>query len=124
VIGGDLTLVWVQRSIATDMGATMVKLNGPRHWCLDGLGAKVAVVDPVFRDFNGLTMRRLATLELGADFAAGAYVRRFVNRGAGFFFDAGQPVYELVDPDGAAYVMQAYRRRRPHPDRGRPARIG
>jgi len=95
-------------TIAAEMGAAMVKLNGPRHWCLDGLGAKVAVVDPVFRDFNGLTMRRIATLELGADFAAGPYVRRFVNRGAVFFFDAGQPVYELVDPDGVAYVMQAY----------------
>jgi len=24
-----------------------------------------------------------------------------------FFFDAGKPVYELVRPDGEAYVMQA-----------------
>jgi len=24
-----------------------------------------------------------------------------------FFFDAGRPVYELVNPDGLAYVMQA-----------------
>ncbi len=30
-----------------------------------------------------------------------------MNRGAVFFFDAGAPVYELVDPDGLAYVMQA-----------------
>jgi hypothetical protein len=94
-------------SIAKDMGAVFVKLNGPRYWLLDGLGSKVAVVDPVFRDFNGIQMRRIATIPLGADFAAGAYVVRNVNRGAVFFFDAGKTVYELVDPDGRAFVMQA-----------------
>lgn len=94
-------------SIAKDMGAVFAKLNGPRYWQLDGLGSKVAVVDPVFRDFNGIQMRRIATIPMGADFAAGPYVTRNVNRGAVFFFDAGKPVYELVDPDGRALVMQA-----------------
>jgi hypothetical protein len=94
-------------AIAKDMGAVFVKLNGPRYWLLDGLGSKVAVVDPVFRDFNGIQMRRIATIPLGADFAAGAYVVRNVNRGAVFFFDAGKTVYELVDPEGRAFVMQA-----------------
>ena len=86
----------------------MVKLNGPRHWMLDGLGQKVAVVDPVLRDFNGLTMRRIATVDLGDNPAPQPYVERYVNRGAVFFFDAGAPVHELVNPDGVAYVMQAY----------------
>ena len=95
-------------TIAAEMGAAIVKLNGPRHWVLDGLGAKVAVVDPVFRDFNGLTMRRIATLDLGTNPAAVPYTERHVNRGAVFFFDAGKTVYELVAPDGKAYVMQAY----------------
>ena len=94
-------------AIAKDMGAVFVKLNGPRYWLLDGLGSKVAVVDPVFRDFNGIQMRRIATIPLGADFAAGAYVVRNVNRGAVFFWDAGKTVYELVDPEGRALVMQA-----------------
>ena len=94
-------------AIAKDMGAVFVKLNGPRYWLLDGFGSKVAVVDPVFKDFNGIQMRRIATIPLGADFAAGAYVVRNVNRGAVFFFDAGKTVYELVDPDGRAFVMQA-----------------
>ena len=39
--------------IAAEMGAVAVKLNGPRHWMIDGLGTKVAVVEPVLRDFNG-----------------------------------------------------------------------
>jgi hypothetical protein len=94
-------------AIAKDMGAVFVKLNGPRYWLLDGLGSKVAVVEPVFKDFNGIQMRRIATIPLGANFAAGAYVVRNVNRGAVFFFDAGKTVYELVDPEGRAFVMQA-----------------
>ncbi len=95
-------------AIAQDMGAAFVKLNGPRHWTIDGIGPKVAVVDPLFRDFNGLTMRRIATVDLGTTPQVGPYTVRHVNRGAVFFFDAGRPVYELVDPDGTAYVMQAY----------------
>jgi len=95
-------------AIAHEMGAMVVKLNGPRYWMLDGLGQKVAVVDPVLRDFNGITMRRIATVDLGADPSSTPYVERHVNRGAVFFFDAGAAVYELVNPDGVAYVMQAY----------------
>lgn len=94
-------------AIAKDMGAVFVKLNGPRYWLLDGLGSKVAVVEPLFKDFNGIQMRRIATIPLGGDFAAGAYVVRNVNRGAVFFFDAGKSVYELTDPEGRAFVMQA-----------------
>ena len=94
--------------IAQEMGAMVVKLNGPRYWTLDGLGQKVAVVDPIFRDFNGITMRRIATVDLGGNPSTQPYVERYVNRGAVFFFDAGSPVYELVNPDGVAYVMQAY----------------
>jgi hypothetical protein len=94
--------------IAGELGAVAVKLNGPRYWMLDGLGAKVAVVDPVFREFNGLRTRRIAVVELGTVPATAPYTELHVNRGAVFFFDAGSPVHELVDPDGTAYVMQAY----------------
>ena len=93
--------------IKADEGALFVKLNGPRHWCLDGLGTKAAVVDPVLKDFNGLTMRRLATIDLSAGMGSVPYEEKFVNRGAVFFFDAGAKVWELVNPDGKAYVMQA-----------------
>ena len=93
--------------IAAEMGAVAVKLNGPRHWMIDGLGTKVAVVEPILRDFNGLTMRRIATIDLGDTPGVSPYTETHVNRGAVFFFDAGSTVYELVDPDGRAYVMQA-----------------
>ena len=94
--------------IAREFGAVFVKLNGPRHWVLDGFGTKVAVVEPVFHDFGGLTMRRIATVALGNEPASTPYTERHVNRGAVFFWDAGSTVYELVDPAGTAYVMQAY----------------
>lgn len=95
-------------AIAADLGAFLVKLNGPRYWVLDGLGTKTAPVEPVFHDFNGITMRRIAVVELGDNPAQVPYTERHVNRGAVFFFDAGKRVYELVRPDGVAYVMQAY----------------
>lgn len=89
-------------AIAADLGAAFVKLNGPRHWVLDGLGTKVAVVEPVLREFNGLLTRRIATVELGDMPQSTPYTVRHVNRGAVFFWDAGKPVYELVAADGTA----------------------
>ena len=95
-------------AIAKEMGALMVKLNGPRHWTLDGLGTKVEVVEPVLRDFGGLMTRRIAVVELGSDPRVAPYTENHVDRGAVFFFDAGKPVFELVSPEGTAYIMQAY----------------
>ncbi|MGA0863179.1 MAG: hypothetical protein ACO3RB_04730 [Ilumatobacteraceae bacterium] len=97
----------VADDIAKDLGAVAVKLNGPRYWVLDGLGTKVAPVEPVLREFNGLLMRRIATVDLGQIPGGVPYSVRHVDRGAQFFWDAGKPIYELVDPDGTAYVMQA-----------------
>ena len=93
--------------IAKEMGAVFVKLNGPRQWVLDGLGTKVAPVEPVLREFGGIMFRRIATLHLGDKLNAGAYTDKRVNRGAVFYWDVGKPVFELVNPAGEAYVMQA-----------------
>ncbi len=73
--------------IAKEMGALLVKLNGPRYWVIDGIGQKVAVIEPIFRDFNGLTMRRIAAVDLGKNAATQPYTERHVNRGAVFFFE-------------------------------------
>ena len=81
-------------SIARDLGAAAVKLNGPRHWMLDGLGQKVPVLEPVLRDFGGLMTRRIATVDLGQEPSTLPYVERYVHRGAVFFFDAGAPVHD------------------------------
>jgi len=93
--------------LAEELGALLVKLNGPRYWVLDGMGTKVNAREPVLREFNGLLMRRLAVIDLGDAPGTAPYTEVHVDRGAVFYFDAGKPVYELVDPDGLAYVMQA-----------------
>lgn len=95
-------------AIAEEMGALMVKLNGPRHWMLDGLGSKGQPIEPVMREFGGIQMRRIAVVDLGTNPVQVPYTIRHVDRQAIFFFDAGSTVYELVDPDGTAYVLQAY----------------
>ena len=94
-------------AIRDEMGALFVKLNGPRHWMLDGLGAKGQPVEPVMKEFGGILMRRIAVLDLGTQPAQIPYTVRYVDRRAVFFFDAGKPIHELVDPDGLVYVMQA-----------------
>lgn len=96
------------QAITEEFGALAVKLNGPRHWLLDGLGSKGEPIEPVLHEFNGLLMRRIAILDLGTEPVAIPYKERLVDRKAVFFFDAGKPVHELVDPEGKAYVMQAY----------------
>ncbi len=95
-------------AIAADLGALHVKLNGPRHWVIDGVGQKVNTMEPVLRDFNGILMRRLAVIDLGDHPSTSPYTDVHVHRGAVWFFDVGKPVYELVSPDGQVYVMQAY----------------
>ncbi len=104
----DLWVTLDATAITADMGALGVKLNGPRYWVLDGMGQKVAPVEPVMREFNGLLMRRIAVIDLGDKLGVTPYTDNHVDRGAVFFFDAGKPVFELVDPTGLAYVMQAY----------------
>lgn len=97
----------VAETVAQEMGAVMVKLNGPRYWTLDGFGTKLQPMEPIMREFNGIMMRRIAVVELGPEPKVGPYNEMKVNRQAVFFFDAGQTVHELVNPQGEAYVMQA-----------------
>ena len=92
-------------AIAAELGALGAKLNGPRYWVLDGFGTKVAPVEPVLREFNGLLMRRIAQIDLGTQPQVATYLERRVDRGAVFFWDAGKPVFELVRPEiGRAHV--------------------
>jgi hypothetical protein len=98
----------VPAAIAEELGALIVKLNGPRYWVLDGLGSKSAPLEPVLHEFNGLLMRRIAVLALGTNPAQVPYTVRKVDRRVSMYFDAGSAVYELIDPHGLPYVMQAY----------------
>ena len=96
-------------AIAKELGALVVKLNGPRYWVLDALGSKGKPIEPVLHEFNGLLMRRIAVLELGSNPVQVPYTLRKVDRPVAMYFDADSAVYELIDPHGLSYVMQAYR---------------
>lgn len=102
--------LWEQldaEAIKEEMGGVAVKLNGPRYWMLDGLGSKAEPIEPVMREFGGIMMRRIAVVPLGARAGVVPYEVINVDRRAVWFFDAGKTVYELVDPEGEVYVMQA-----------------
>ncbi len=93
--------------IAKECDATFAILNGPRYWLMDGIG-KVQNVAPLLRNFGGIDMRLVATIEMDGDFKRTTYKERHVNRGAKWYFDAGTTVHELFTPDDKTYVMQAY----------------
>lgn len=102
--------LWTRLSagaLAEEFGASFAILNGPRHWMMDGIG-KVSNVEPVVRSFGGIDMRLAATIEPDGPLDRAPYRAITVNRGAAWFFDAGSPVFELVDPDDRAFVLQAY----------------
>ena len=86
-------------------------LNGPRYFLMDS----VAIADPgeEIVTFGELHMRPLATVRLSlGDLRGGLdrrpYTERAIRRTTVYVYDQGREVYELVAPDGAAYVMQSY----------------
>lgn len=102
--------------VAADRGCDFALKNGPRYWLMDSIRRGPAG-ELVLSEFGGIAMVRLATvrIDLGAGAGASApvggpmaYRLVRVDRKALFTFGAGRTVFELVDPDGAAYVMQAY----------------
>jgi hypothetical protein len=93
--------------IAASEGALMAVANGPRYWLVDAI-EKSGPAIPDVRDFGGISMTRAAVLNLGIRFDPSPYIGRRVARAAVFSFAAGSLVFELVDPDGVAYVMQSW----------------
>lgn len=94
------------QALATEHGALAALLNGPRYWLMDAIekdmGAEREIVT-----FGGLDMYRQATVTLSSMNPA-PYVANTVARHAVFVFDAGTPVFELVDGDGRRWVMQTW----------------
>jgi hypothetical protein len=90
--------------------AEAVILNGPRYWLMDAFEDTKAI-DPTPVTFGGLSMRLSGTLDLPVSVAAGGqdpYVPSSVARTTTWVYDAGKPVYELVDPMGRIFDMQSY----------------
>ena len=93
-------------AIAKEHGALAALLNGPRHWLMSSI-EKVADGQPDTETFGGIDMMRQATVKLSSMTPAPYSVNK-VDRKTVFNFDAGRPIFELIDPDGRRWVMQTY----------------
>lgn len=97
-------------SIKRETGSLTVILNGPRYWTMDSIKNK-PLVEQENKSFKGLKMKKVAIINLNPlDFISGlkGYRPHRVERETSFIYEAGKPVYELVNPDGQVYVMQSY----------------
>lgn len=93
-------------AIAMENGALGALLNGPRYWLMSGI-EKVATGPQETRTFGGIEMIKQAVVKLSSMNPAPYSVNR-VARSTVFTFDAGRPVFELVDADGRRWVMQTW----------------
>jgi hypothetical protein len=93
-------------TLARELGATFVLLNGPRHFLMDSATASTGRV----RSFHGMRMRKLATIPIhsAADLVQAPYTERTINRTNTWRWNRGRRVFELVAPGGDVYVMQSY----------------
>jgi hypothetical protein len=92
--------------LAQELGASVVVLNGPRHFLMDSVTATPGRV----RTFHGEKLRRVAAIPIqtAAELAQVPYTDRVVDRHNTWRWQRGRRLYELVAPGGDVYVMQAY----------------
>ncbi|CAA0136836.1 Uncharacterised protein [Mycolicibacterium vanbaalenii] len=93
-------------AIAKKHGAAAALLNGPRYWLMDGIEKDTSGPQET-ATFGGIDMIRQATVALTSMNPA-PYLANTVARNAVFVYDAGEPVFELVDPQGRTWVMQTW----------------
>ena len=92
--------------IAKENGVAAALLNGPRYWLMSSI-EKHAAGPQATAKFGGIDMIEQAVVKLSSMNPA-PYSVNTVDRKAVFTFDAGRPVFELVDPDGQRWVMQTW----------------
>lgn len=94
------------QAIATENGAAAALLNGPRYWLMNHI-EKEAQAQRETKTFGGIEMIKQATVELTSMNPA-PYLANQVSRNTVFVFNAGEEIYELVDPEGQRWVMQTF----------------
>jgi hypothetical protein len=92
--------------LADKLGATLVILNGPRHFLMDAASGRTGRVER----FGGLRMRRVAAIPISspAELVRTAYTERTIARTNDWRWKKRRWVFELLAPDGANYLMQSY----------------
>jgi haloalkane dehalogenase len=98
--------------IKQETNARAILMNGPRYFLMDK--SQIALETPGdVVSFGGLQFRNVATIRIPLTSMIGGnkrkpYTEHTIERTTSWVFSAGKPVYELVAPDGTAYVMQSY----------------
>jgi hypothetical protein len=93
-------------AIAAENGAAAALLNGPRYWLMNAI-EKQAQGPQITKTFGGIEMIQQATVLLSSMNPAPFTVNK-VSRNTVFVFNAGEEVYELIDPNGRRWVMQTW----------------
>ncbi|OBH90762.1 hypothetical protein [Mycobacterium sp. E2989] len=102
----DLWSALDPHAIAAENGVAAALLNGPRYWLMNAI-EKEAQGPQVTKNFGGIEMIQQATVLLSSMNPA-PYIPNKVNRHTVFVFNAGEQVYELIDPQGQHWVMQTF----------------
>jgi hypothetical protein len=94
------------QALATENGCEAALLNGPRYWLMNDI-EKDPQGQQESKTFGGIEMIKQATVALTSMNPA-PYLANEVTRNTVFVFNAGEEIYELVDPDGQRWVMQTW----------------
>ena len=94
------------QAIATENGAATALLNGPRYWLMNAI-EKQQQGPQITKTFGGIEMILQATVLLSSMNPA-PFTVNSVSRNTVFVFNAGEQVYELIDPRGRRWVMQTW----------------
>ncbi len=105
--------LWDKLTVAQvkqETGFSFVHLNGPRYWVIDGFNHS-NLVNPTIKTINGLAMRKAGELHIKWTElmkSSFPYHQHAVKRQINWLYEAGKPVYELIDANGEVFVMQSY----------------
>lgn len=96
------------KALATQFGANVAMLNGPRHWMINHV-EKIGDPTSEKADFGGIEMYKQATVPIGSLIdQARPYSPYPVSRSTIFTYNAGSEIFQLTAPDGSVFVMQSF----------------
>lgn len=96
-------------AVKKETDSSFVHLNGPRYWVIDGF-KNTSLVNPTIKTINGIPMREAGILHLSLMdlFKNKPYQLHEVDRKTTWIYQAGKPVFELINPSGQVFVMQSF----------------
>lgn len=97
------------KTIKQKTGTSFAHLNGPRYWVIDGM-RNSSFVNPTIKNIGGISMRLAGILDVRwlTLLSSKPYSLHTVKRNTTWIYEAGKPIYELIDPKGRIFVMQSY----------------